>query len=117
VPKWTAGASVHYVVPLPSSHLMFQTDYHYQSTSVLAPEAIPADYYQVTQPGYGLLDARATLDLEKTKIKVAVFARNLTAKEYWISANALDRALGYNVVVPGAPRTFGLELTKNFGAL
>jgi iron complex outermembrane receptor protein len=117
VPKWTAGTSAHYVVPLPSSQLAFQADYHWQSTNVLAPEVLPAVAYEVTQKAYGLLDARITLQLTASNLDLALYGRNLTGKEYYAAANALDRALGYNVVVPGAPRTFGLELTKRFGAM
>lgn len=64
-------------------------------------------------PSYDLLDARLTLakiPLFDSNLKFAVWGRNLTDKQYYITH--------YNAFVPGAqfgtPRTYGVDLTVDF---
>jgi iron complex outermembrane receptor protein len=64
-------------------------------------------------PSYDLLDARLTLakiPLFDSALKLAVWGRNLTDKQYYITH--------YNAFVPGAqfgtPRTYGVDLTVDF---
>jgi iron complex outermembrane receptor protein len=72
---------------------------------------------QVTQNEYALLALRATLNLDRWNAQIALFGKNVTGKHYLASAISLESALGYNYVIPGEPRTFGIELTKRFGGI
>ena len=115
IPKWTAAGTARYTHDTPYGEAAFQVDYHWQSKVYLVPSAPTVS--QVEDNAYGLLDARATLDVEKYNLQIALFGKNLTGRHYLASAISLETALGYNYVIPGDPRTFGIELTKHFGGI
>jgi iron complex outermembrane receptor protein len=92
-----------------------EVDYAWKSAVNVVPPSTLAR--AVTQPGFGLLNARANLHVDTWNMDVAVFGQNLTNKEYF------DQ--GYNVAgagfdfdqlyLGGSPRTFGIEVIKKFG--
>jgi iron complex outermembrane receptor protein len=114
VPRWTFSSSANYTRPTAVGDASIELDYAWKgAVNVVPPSTLPET---VTQPGYGLLNARANLHLDAWKMDVAVFGQNLTNKEYFDN--------GYNVPSTGfdfsqlflgsAPRTFGVELVKGF---
>jgi iron complex outermembrane receptor protein len=114
VPRWTFGLSANYTRPTGVGDASIELDYAWKGAVNVVP---PSTFAQtVTQPGYGLLNARANLHLDAWKMDLAVFGQNLTNKEYFDN--------GYNVSAPGfdfsqlflgsTPRTFGVELVKSF---
>jgi iron complex outermembrane recepter protein len=115
IPKWTSSLSANYTRATPIGVASIELDYARKSAVNVVPPSTLVD--AVTQPGYGLLNARATLHLERWNMDVAVFGQNLTNKEFFEQ--------GFNVAAPGfdfddvyiggAPRTFGVELIKKFG--
>ena len=67
-------------------------------------------------PGYGLLDANLTLarlsDSGDSSVKLTVWGKNLTDKEYYVSNLSSFAFAGIGEFVEfGDPRTFGLTLT------
>ncbi|WP_454882435.1 TonB-dependent receptor [Sphingomonas oryzagri] len=115
VPKWTASAGARLTQPTRWGEAALQADLHWQSKVYLVPSAPTLS--QVAQSEYGLLDLRATLDLDRWNAQIALFGKNVAGKHYLASAISLESALGYNYVVPGEPRTFGIEITKRFGGI
>ena len=110
----TFSSSANYTRPTPVGDAAIELDYAWKgAVNVVPPSTLPET---VTQPGYGLLNARANLHLDAWKMDIAVFGQNLTNKEYFDN--------GYNVSAPGfdfsqlflgsTPRTFGVELIKSF---
>jgi iron complex outermembrane receptor protein len=115
VPRWTFSLGPNYTRSLGFGDLSIEVDYAWKSAVDVVP---PSTLVQaVTQPGFGLLNARANVHLDASNLDVAVFGQNLTNKEYF------DQ--GYNVAgdgfdfdhlfLGGAPRTFGVEVSKKFG--
>ncbi|MDB5444764.1 MAG: hypothetical protein JWQ97_81, partial [Phenylobacterium sp.] len=115
VPKTTWGVGGRYVAPTAAGDLSLDMDYRWQSKVALAPET--ASLSQVTQKAFGLLNGRIALQIEAWDAEVSIFGKNITAEEYYVSATSLERALGYNVVQIGDPRTYGVEFKKRFGGI
>ena len=112
IPKWTVATNATYAVPLGVGALrltasyIWQDDVNYRGSAVLDSA--------VTQPAFGLVNGRAALVLDRPKLEIALFVKNLLDKSYIVGGIDLDRTIGFNMNVPGAPRTFGVDLTKRF---
>ena len=63
-------------------------------------------------PAYWLVNARATYTYDK-RFSVAVWARNLTNKFYYVYGLNLN-AFYQDYLTRGAPRMFGVEATARF---
>jgi iron complex outermembrane receptor protein len=115
-PEHTASLSGRYAIPTPYGSLALQADYRYQSKVNLYP-ALSAvlTSSQVTQKGYGLLNARLSLTGDDQRYDIALFGRNLTDKVYKSAAQGFETSLGFNTVYIGDPRVVGLEFTLKFG--
>jgi iron complex outermembrane receptor protein len=120
VPKWTASASANYTRPTGLGDASIELDYAWKSAVNVVP--VSTFVNAVTQPGYGLLNARANLHLDGWNMDVAVFGQNLTDKEYFdqgydvAGKDPFGRAYDLpQVFVGSTPRTYGVELVKKFG--
>jgi iron complex outermembrane receptor protein len=92
-----------------------ELDYAWKSAVNVVP---PSTLLQaVTQPGYGLLNARANLHMDAWNMDVALFGQNLTNKVYFDQGyNVAGDGFDFDhVFIGGPPRTFGIELIKKFG--
>jgi iron complex outermembrane receptor protein len=108
-PEWTYDLSATYVLPLNDGALRFSGSYSYQSTANFVPGTLPVA--SVSQPGFGLLNARIGWHIESQDLDVSVFAKNLADQRYIVSAFPVGV---YNGVNLGDPRSFGIQLRKNF---
>jgi iron complex outermembrane receptor protein len=115
VPKWTASASARYVQPVTWGEIAAQIDYRWQDDVELVPDAPSVD--QVTQSAYGLLNGRLSFNVNQLDMEIAVFGKNVLDKEYYASGASSERSLGYNYLIVGEPRTFGVEFSKKFGGI
>lgn len=65
--------------------------------------------------GYTLLNVRAEWNgMLGSKLDSAVYASNVTDKEYNTGGFPLGAVTGSNSVLPGTPRMFGIELSSRF---
>lgn len=110
-PDWSYTLGGRYVVPVAFGEVSLQADYRWQSSQNLAPAAKNAS--QVTQPSFGLLNARIALDVPSQQMTLAAFGKNILGKKYLVNVLSLE-AIGYNRGNTGEPFTFGVEFTKNF---
>lgn len=116
VPKWTASASANYHKDTSFGSVMAQVDYQWRSKTDLDP-SIRRGREQVMQDAYGLLNARIGFTLADYGVDVAAYGKNLTNKDYVGAVQGLAAALGYNQLLIGDPRTYGIVITKHFGGL
>jgi iron complex outermembrane receptor protein len=66
-------------------------------------------------PGYHLLNLQAGVDdIAGTPLSVRFFMRNATNEEYYVGGISNSSLLGFNLVVPGEPRFYGVELSYSF---
>ncbi len=84
-----------------------QTSMAYSSTAdTLNPGAII--------PGYTILNFRAGIEDRDAGWSIAGIVKNATDKKYAVGGVAYKSLLSTNTLVPGAPRTYMLELRYNF---
>lgn len=117
-PKWTYNIGAAYDLPLSDGSLRFNANYAYTGTVNLAPGQPGAlitvyDPAPLTQHGYGLLDARIAWEIASQGLEVAVYAKNLTNKYYFLQASN-GQSQGFDTGTPGDPRTFGIQVRKSF---
>ncbi len=112
-PKLTYSLGASADVPTGFGLVSANVNWDYRSKLNLQTQAINRD--QVTQKGFGLLNARLALRFDSAKLEVAVFARNLLNKKYY-DTGISSESLGINTLVVGEPRTYGVQVTKRFGA-
>ena len=103
VPRWTGNAAANYVVDTGFGHITPSLDFHYQTASTLN-----AGSNQYSQPGYGLFNGRVAFNFVRQDFEIAAFGRNLANKAYIAQTGSLSTI--------GDPRTYGVTLTKRFGA-
>jgi iron complex outermembrane receptor protein len=110
-PEWTYSLSGEYRQPLGTiGELQLRADWQYRSEVSFQLEADPLE----RQPGYGLLNLRATWVLPDDRFRVAVFGTNVTDQFYL--TNAQDATSGNGVAFGGVgrPAEWGLELDVRF---
>lgn len=116
-------------LPLAFGDLRVHLDYAYISSQYISPvtpapglsAATIATYATQNalthQPGYGLLNGRAGLQLKNPNVEVFVFARNILDKQYTsrVFADLYTQGLGFIQRTVGDPQTFGAGVTVRFG--
>jgi iron complex outermembrane receptor protein len=113
-PKWTYALNAHYQVPVSVGSVEANATWTFTGNQNLQPQA--AALSQVTQKGYGLLAGTATLHLEHGELDIGLWGRNLTNKKYYVTGTSTE-TVGFNQLYTGEPRTYGVQVTKRFGAL
>ncbi|MDB5687433.1 MAG: hypothetical protein JWR77_2022 [Rhizorhabdus sp.] len=110
IPKWTANFGASYQLDTSFGSIVPSVDYAYRSGLLLTPD--PTTNPQYTQPGFGLLNGRLAVKLDRLDLEVAAFGRNLTDKVYTVSSFGTG---GTSSRIYGTRRTYGVSLTKRFG--
>jgi iron complex outermembrane receptor protein len=110
-PEVTASVQARYEWSL-GDHVgaALAADYSYRSRTYYDPQNTPV----LSQPGYGLLNARVSALFLDRKLEVAVFGKNLTNKVYLQNGASLLDSFGVAIGYFGAPRTYGLQATFRY---
>jgi len=118
VSKWQGSVTATYTIPEAFGKTVATLDYSYRTTLDYQPDNHAAGFNSAAytiQSGYGLLDGRASQYLTAWNVEIGVWARNITNKVYNAGANDFTAAgLGYAYTIPGNPRTYGVDIRKNF---
>ncbi|MFW6092910.1 MAG: TonB-dependent receptor [Pseudomonadota bacterium] len=112
-PEWQASISARYSRPIGSNNFLAQVDYAWQDDIVLAPESTVAD--EVTQPDYGLWNARLEYQLIEQGLTFALWGKNLSDEEYFVTSTDFSGNIGHTIGVVGKPRSYGLTVSLDFG--
>lgn len=68
-----------------------------------------------SQPGYTLLDLFVDFELPDQGLSASLFMKNATKKLYTVSSTVGSNYFGFPIVGQfGAPRTFGISISKKF---
>jgi iron complex outermembrane receptor protein len=105
-PEWVFTARLQYTHPMPTGDKVKLADDSYY-TSKFAWEA----WKQIQQPAYSIVNARASWVSRDVSWDLSFWGKNLANKNYTIAGfitlfGSLDQW--------GAPRTFGVSVTKRF---
>ncbi|MCR8923143.1 TonB-dependent receptor [Dasania sp. GY-MA-18] len=110
-PKSQFSGLVRYDIELDSGAIVaLQTDVSWQSKTYFQP----TNEKFLEEDAYALWGARVSYRSADSRWTTALFAKNLTDKEYYGSGFQLD-FLGTKQVKPGAPRYIGLSVNYQFG--
>jgi iron complex outermembrane receptor protein len=115
-PRWSGSAFAQLTLPAPDpwGPMSVRADIYYQTNqtfSSLEASIAPG----TTLPAYALLNLRYDWrEMMGTHVSLGVFAKNVLNRQYYLGGQALGPDVGFNEAVPGAPRTFGVELNYKF---
>lgn len=110
-PKWTYTISGEYRVPMTKlGELRLRGDWTYRSQVSYQLENDPLE----RQPGFGLLNLRATWQLPDERFDIALFGTNVTDTQFL--TNAQDSTSGNGVAFGGIgrPAEWGIEFNMRF---
>jgi iron complex outermembrane receptor protein len=111
VPKWTMTGGVDWrAISNDAGHVDAHLDGSYASTQYFSIYNTPA----VTQPGYGLLNARLAYAPASDKYEIALWVKNLTDKLYSTFIGDNSGSFGEITHELGTPRTYGIEASYRF---
>ena len=132
-PKYTFGLTGDYEYEFAGAGtLRLRADYGWRSKQYASPAQLAAsDRVGLTPdqiaagnkalqdtakiPSYGILNARIAFELENPDLEFAVYALNLTKKDYFTRLLALENTpFGLTSYTPGDPRTYGVSVTWRY---
>ena len=115
------------VVTLGSGHGQIGQDRLRNALLDIGSLALRADWYSrsktyfdvandpgLTQNKYGLLDARATLDLADGQTSISLWIKNWLDRTYVDGTANLRTSAGFDQIWWGWPRRYGIEVTRRF---
>ena len=110
-PRLTAAIGGDYRIPLENgASLVLSTDWYGKSKFYFSTSA-QSDYEQ-GQKGYVVGNAQISYVTPKDKLKISLFAKNLTDRDYLTAIN--PGVTGLNTYVLGDPRTVGVSVTTRW---
>lgn len=106
--SFSLGADVN--VPLSSrAEVFFRPTYSFKSKVFFQEDNLP----EISQDGYGLLNLRLGIRLDKTK-ELTFFVTNALDQEFIIDAGNTGQAFGIPTFIAGPPRFYGIQFSVRF---
>jgi iron complex outermembrane receptor protein len=123
-----AEASSYSDTPLLSGSVYGQVDLPVPDN--IGPMSVRADFYAQDHfffsnfedsfspgtklPGYGILNLHYNWKIAATRFELALWGKNVLNRHFLADGTAFGPSGGINVAFPGAPQTFGADLTYRF---
>jgi iron complex outermembrane receptor protein len=123
ISRWTYDLAGGYTYPTGIGNLRGWVDWSYRSKANLSDnDVVPgipggpvAPASATDEPGYGLLNATLSLNIDKYNSSISFWGKNLTNHQYALARISLIVAgLGTTQEVLGDPRTFGVDFNWRF---
>jgi iron complex outermembrane recepter protein len=112
VSKWSYTVSEQYLVPMFFGDVSERLDWDWRSSANLFPVGTITSLD--VQPAYGTLNGVLQATLQDSQVDIRLFAKNLLDKTYFQTIFDLYSSIGVVSGSPGAPRTWGVSVTKRF---
>jgi len=109
-PEYTLDLGAEYRWAIGENRLAVRADWNYRAESWFQALNNPLD----RQGGYAIVNARVSYEIVPSDVTVALFAQNLTDKEYFLTKNDTRSDLGVATGIYAPPREIGLELIVRF---
>lgn len=107
-PNITSSVSVDYNVPIADGAFGFNTTYYYKSRWFYGADNI------LGQGGYGVVNMSVHWTTPDGKTTVGLWGDNLSNKEYATMFSVGTNPGGYEQMMLGAPRTYGITVRREF---
>ncbi len=115
-PKWSGSVYFDLTLPVPANvgDVHFRMDGFGQTSSYFSN-----NNFSITPgtkiKGYRTVAARLSWnEIMGSDVSFAIYAKNLFKEKYYQAGYVEGASGGFNTVIPGAPQTFGAELTAKF---
>lgn len=105
---WSLGGT--YKLPVAYGTYTLHADYGHQSPKYFFPSVL------TKQSAYGILNARAALELDGPGLELAIWGKNLTRTKYNVDDLDFYNGRGLNPAFRGDPRTYGVTVAYRFGS-
>ena len=110
-PDRSASLGLQWTAPLGEGRAFyFRPSYTWRSKVYFEDDNNPA----YAQSGYGLLNLRSGVSLQRGRWDLGVWGSNLTNRKYLIDGGNTGQNFGVPTFIPGAPRTFGISVSGKF---
>lgn len=110
-PDVSFNGRVQYRMPVSATlEAALQTDFTYVDEHFLEPN----NRKYLSESGYFLVNARATLMQQNGPWQVSAWVKNIGNEKYRSAAQDLALSLGFSEIVVGLPRTWGVEFEYRF---
>ncbi|MFN3230675.1 MAG: TonB-dependent receptor [Alphaproteobacteria bacterium] len=111
-PDYSFSIAMIYQLPVDwlSSDWTFTSAFNYRGKAYLDI----ANTESLMQNGYGLLDLRLDIELQKSPVVISLFAKNVTNKTYKVSGTTFLDQVGFAFNHYGQPRQIGLQARLNW---
>ncbi len=113
-PDLNANIALDYRFNLNGNNLAAHVDLNYIDDQWFTAFNDTANYGNISQSAYTLLNSRLEFQPANSNITLALWGKNLEDKEYKVYAINLSDSFGYHYTIVGAPRTYGAEITLSF---
>lgn len=110
-PATTANIRIDYTTPLNGGELLISPSLTYTDDVWFTPQNDQLNNQNVREDAYALIDL--LVEWSKGDWTARLWGKNLAEKEYYNYGLNLQ-AFGFDYFVPGAPRTFGLSLRRDY---
>ena len=107
-PDFTFNVGANYVAPVAGGEARFNVNYAYSSKFYSTPSN------DLSLRSRGLLDASLEYEFQGGQWTAGIWARNITAEKYYVSASFGPNPGGTVFGAPGAPRTYGATVGFKF---
>ncbi|MEH6791481.1 TonB-dependent receptor [Parasphingorhabdus sp.] len=110
-PEWQAAAGFTIDAPLGNGMRLFLTpSVTYRSRIFFETTNRP----NIAQGPVTLVNAKGGVSFAEDQFELAVFARNLTNKDYLLDAGNTGGGFGYPTFIPAEPRFYGIQASAKF---
>ena len=110
-PEWQAAAGFTVNAPLGNGMRLFMTpSVTYRSRIFFETTNNP----DIAQGPVTLVNVKGGVSFAEDRFELAVFARNLTNKDYLLDAGNTGGAFGYPTFIPAEPRFYGIQASAKF---
>ena len=110
-PEWQAAAGFTVNAPLGNGMRLFMTpSVTYRSRIFFETTNNP----NIAQGPVTLVNVKGGVSFAEDRFELAVFARNLTNKDYLLDAGNTGGAFGYPTFIPAEPRFYGIQASAKF---
>ena len=115
-PKWSGSVAADLKFPVPDSlgEMRFRADLYRQTKTFFSSNegsVTPG----TSLKGYTTVNLRYSWnEIMNSDVSLGVYVQNVADKLYYVSGYAMGASGGYNTAYPGAPRTFGAEVSFKF---
>ena len=115
VPKWSGSAFIELTKEMADDSTVSLRGDIYAQTKMEFTNYKPAQHADTLIPGYSLVNARLSWNkIMGTGLSAALYGKNILDKKWYAGGIPTETAFGLNVVAPGRPRQYGVELRFDF---